>query len=99
MSSFPYFSCINVSCVVSITRLQQTRIVGSKEDRFRSSSEINKNSLKQKAYPLFAAYEVPQVPVLHVGQHHQGEPFLRQQDAQQRQHVGVVEALHDDALL
>ena len=50
-------------------------------------------------YPPLTAYEVPQVPVLHVGKHHQGEPLLWQQDAQQRQHVGVVEPLHQDTLL
>lgn len=41
---------------------------------------------------------MPDVAVLHVGQHHQGEPFSRQHDAQQRQDVRVVEALHDQAL-
>ena len=50
-------------------------------------------------YPLLAAYEVSQVPVLHVRQHHQREPFLWQEDAQQRQHIAVVETLHYDAFL
>lgn len=51
------------------------------------------------SHPLLAANEVPQVSMLHVGQHHQGEPFLRQKDAQQGQHIAVVKTLHYNAFL
>lgn len=42
---------------------------------------------------------MPQVPVFHVWQNHKREPFLWQEDAQQRKHVAVMEALHYDAFL
>lgn len=53
----------------------------------------------QVPHPLLAAYEVSQVPVFHVRQHHQREPLLRQEDAQQRQNIDVVETLHYDPFL
>lgn len=51
------------------------------------------------SHPLLAAYKVAQIPMFHVWQDHQGQPFLWQEDAQQRKHIGVVETLHYDALL
>lgn len=50
------------------------------------------------SYVAFVADEVAQVSVLHVGQNHQRRALGRQADTQQRQHVGVAEVLHDDAL-
>lgn len=49
-------------------------------------------------YPPFTEYEVAQVSMFHIGQHHQGEPLLRQQDTQQGENIGVMELLHQDAL-
>lgn len=43
--------------------------------------------------------EVAQITMLHVGQHHQRRALSGQADAQQRQHVGMAEIFHDDALL
>ena len=37
------------------------------------------------------------IPMFHVREHHQGESFFRQHDAQQWQYVRVVETFHDDA--
>lgn len=49
-------------------------------------------------YPLLAADELAQVPVAHVGQDDKGQPVAGQAHPQQREHLRVVEALHEDAL-
>ena len=49
---------------------------------------------------LFLILDVtPQVAVGHVGQDDHGVLVVGHADAEQRQHVRVVEVLHDDALL
>lgn len=49
-------------------------------------------------YPLLGADELAQVPVAHVGQDDKGQPMAGQAHPQQREHLGVVEALHEDTL-
>lgn len=52
-----------------------------------------------RPYVSLIADEVPQVAVLHVGQHHQRRALLWEADPQKRENVGVAEVLHDDAFL
>lgn len=64
-----------------------------------ASSVPNIHHIPQSApYPLLGADEVPQVPMAHVGQDDEGQPVAGQADPQQREHLRVVEALHQDAL-
>lgn len=48
--------------------------------------------------PLGRADEPEQVPVAHVGQQHLGQPLGGQRDADEGQHIGVVQAAHEQPL-
>lgn len=49
-------------------------------------------------YPLLRPDKMTHVSMFHIGQNNQWEPLVGQHDSEQREYVGVVETLHDDAL-
>lgn len=67
-------------------------------NRANIQDPINPEVFHSVIYPFLGADEMTHIAVLHEWQNHQGEPFFRQHDAQQRQYVKVVETFHDDAL-
>lgn len=50
-------------------------------------------------YVSFISDEVAQISMLHVRQHDERRALAGQADSQQREHIGMAEVFHDDALL